>query len=357
MRVRFVGSMPTTGYSGGRLLALTMAESLAFTGTEVDFVVDNVPEMYEEFRSFSRIQMVQADFRNLSPCVDRSIDIVVIVPEQSAIAQHGEWTRHAIECRAKVVLLNFESPNWFNSVSPYKRSAELWKGWDIVSEHANLILSISGEGNKYARVYYNNCSKGCLFDFSYPGINTVLADKAPTSAQREKQVVLLTRVDAHKGFDALQPLVHRDLAGYRVVVYLGNGRMSQPEINKWSGRFDRAGMDFMVQPAIKGIDKFTMLKRSSLLYFPTRFEGFGIPPLESAYCLLPCVCSDLPVLREYGQDAFVYGNLENSGEMHRAVLRALESQNRLVRERERIRIIARMEEWGNRLAAIFGRIS
>jgi alpha-1,3-rhamnosyl/mannosyltransferase len=37
--------------------------------------------------------------------------------------------------------------------------------------------------------------------------------------------------------------------------------------------------------------------------FPSRYEGFGFPPLEAMACDVPVVCSDIPSLRETVEDA------------------------------------------------------
>lgn len=358
LRIRFIGNMPRKGYSGGRLLALTMAEALACTGARVDFLVNNIPEMYDEFRSFSWVQLRQVDFSslNLSYWVDRQIDVVVIVPHQGGLPEHGEWLRHAIECRARIVLLNFESPNWFNEVSPHKRDPKLWAGWDLISEYAHLILSISGEGDKYARSYYRNCRPDCRFDFTYPGINTVLADQAPFSPTRARQVVMLTRVDSHKGFNDLDPLIQSDLGGYRVVLVLGNGKIDPQQIELRRRQFAAVNMEIEVRTAISSLEKFTLLKQSALLYFPSRFEGFGLPPLEAAYCLTPTACSNLPVLREFGQKAFVYGAPEVVEDMRRAVITALGSQEHVRKEHPRIGKIAKLDEYGYRLEKLIQKI-
>lgn len=350
--------MPATGFSGGRLLALTLAEALAVNGAEVDFLVNNIPEMYREFQSFSRVRLQKVDFSslNLSSWADRTIDVVIIIPHHRGIPEHGEWLRHAIECRAKVVLLSFETPNWFNSVSPYKRDPELWAGWDIVSEYADLILSISGEGDKYARDYYKNVPSYCLFDFGYPAINTSVADQAPDCPDRKKQIVMLTRVDAHKGYNDLEPLIHPDLSGYQLILILGNGKIDGRQLKAWHRQFDKVGMTFKIKKSISTLEKFKLLKESSLLYFPSRFEGFGIPLLEAAYCLLPSASSDLPVLREFAQKAAVYGNPEDSEDMHRAVMEAIESQDQVIAEYERISKIASMKDYGYHIIELLEKI-
>ena len=341
--------MPRSGISGGRLLALTMAESLAATGVEVDFIVDHSPEMHREFSGFSRVRLISSwQFWNLRMMVDRTVDVVVIVPSIGKPFQHRRWLQHALACDARVVLLNFESPNWFNSLSPSKRDEKLWGGWNRVSRKAHLIMSISKEGDKYARQYYSGAPAGCLFDHCYPGINTVAADRACQPLVRKKQIVMLTRVDSHKGTTDLEPLLDETLAGYTLVLCLGNGSLPPETLSEWRQRFNRVGMDIEVRQAVSGVEKYQILKESQLLYFPTRFEGFGLPPLEAAYCLLPCACSDLPVLREFGGVAFCYGDPGVTESMRSAVLRALESGDRVAAEHARISRIARMEEWGRR---------
>jgi glycosyltransferase involved in cell wall biosynthesis len=51
-------------------------------------------------------------------------------------------------------------------------------------------------------------------------------------------------------------------------------------------------------------DLRALLTGAAALAFPSRAEGFGLPPLEAQACGTPAVVSDLPVLRESaGPDA------------------------------------------------------
>jgi len=50
----------------------------------------------------------------------------------------------------------------------------------------------------------------------------------------------------------------------------------------------------------------TLYAESTLLVFPTFFEGFGLPVLEAMARGCPVVCSDIPVLHEVAGDAAVY---------------------------------------------------
>jgi len=358
MRIRFLGIMPATGYSGGRLMSLTMAEALAMNGARVDFLTNCFPEMHQEFRP-SRIDIHRA-FEGLNFSLSAwndDIDVMVIVPHLGRLGHFSSWLCHAIECKSKIVLLNFETPNWFNSVSPFKRDESQWEGWRIVSEYASLVLSISGEGNRFAKEYYWNAAKNCTFDYAYPGINSVAADKAPEAVRRDKEIIMLSRIDAHKGFNTFNPLLMPELNGHAVTLYLGNvENLDQKRMQSWRRKFEHFGIDFTVRPPIKGVDKFALLKRGSLLFFPTRFEGFGIPPLEAAYCRLPCVTSNLPVLREYGGESFHYAEPGSDSSLRGAVLRALESCGIKDAEHRRLSEIASMAQYGQRLLRILEKL-
>ncbi|NDJ52431.1 MAG: glycosyltransferase family 4 protein [Chloroflexi bacterium] len=346
MRVRFIGQMPAQGYSGGRLAALTQAEGLAMNGCTVDFLVDTIPEMAADFSTFSQVPLIQVDPSHLSAQVDHAIDVVIVVPSTGLVSQHAEWARHAVECRAKLVLMNFETPNWFNAVSPYKRSPERWTGWNIVAEFADMVLSISGEGSRYAAQYFRQAPDYCQFDFVWPGINTILADQAPAATTRDKTIVLLSRADRHKGFDQLDPLLTPELSEYKIIFIVGSVDTSLRRLERLRQRLARFSIQLEVQQNLPTIEKFRLLKQASLLYFPSRFEGFGIPPLEAAYCYLPVACSDLPVLREFGGAAFAYGDPTDVGNMRQAVLTALTMQDSVAAEHERMSDIARIESYG-----------
>jgi len=53
-------------------------------------------------------------------------------------------------------------------------------------------------------------------------------------------------------------------------------------------------------------DLRTLLSGASALVFPSRYEGFGLPPLEALTLGVPAIVSDIPVLRESAAGAAHY---------------------------------------------------
>ena len=62
-----------------------------------------------------------------------------------------------------------------------------------------------------------------------------------------------------------------------------------------------------VLPHVTDAELRVLLTGARALLYPSRYEGFGLPPLEAAACGTPSIVSDLPVLREspHGQATFV----------------------------------------------------
>jgi glycosyltransferase involved in cell wall biosynthesis len=64
---------------------------------------------------------------------------------------------------------------------------------------------------------------------------------------------------------------------------------------------------------------------STALVFPTRFEGFGLPPLEAMARGCPVIVSDIPVLHEVAGDAAVYVDADDPEAIANAIRSVLDS--------------------------------
>jgi glycosyltransferase involved in cell wall biosynthesis len=60
----------------------------------------------------------------------------------------------------------------------------------------------------------------------------------------------------------------------------------------------------IVTKFVSDTDLLKLLNESKVFVFPSRFEGFGLAPLEAMACGLPCILSNIPVFKElYGSIA------------------------------------------------------
>ncbi len=66
-----------------------------------------------------------------------------------------------------------------------------------------------------------------------------------------------------------------------------------------------------------------LYSHARVFVFPTRIEGFGIPPLEALSFGVPVVGSDIPVIREVCGNAIRYANPDNPADFARAIREAL----------------------------------
>lgn len=350
MRIQFIGRMPEDHISGGRMLAWTLAESLAMVGHDVSFVTNCRPLIYQDFQPFSKVNLVirrrviagpqwlrgrlrriKQLARSLEQVWDRvssvgynevraKADWIIIVPVMGAVDMHARMLQYARRTSKRIALLNFETPNWFNQLSPVKRSPELWNGWNLIAREADLVLSISAEGNHYAKEYYRDVCSKCRFEYVHTAINDWQADRAQDHATRERQTVCMSRVDAHKGVDRIVQLLSPALAGFKLVLCLGGSSSLPPhdrEVLTNSAR--HFGVEVEIREQILAPEKFRLIKESQFMVFPSLFEGYGIPPLEALYCRTPCVVFDLPVLREYGGEALDYAKWGDFEAMRRVV--------------------------------------
>ena len=209
--------------------------------------------------------------------------------------------------RARLVLLNFETPNWYNKLSPVKRDPSLWNSWKYCGYYASLILSSTNESNKFAKQYYSKLGDETWFDYCYPSINSIVADSV-AETRREKRIIVLTRfINAeHKGGLNISDLVCEEMRGYTLVLLIGVGEISPGVLKRVRDSAGEYGVNIEVKRRLTDYEKFFEIKRSSLMLFPSFFEGFGLPPVEALYCNTPCIAFDLPVLKEVNEDRLIY---------------------------------------------------
>ena len=66
---------------------------------------------------------------------------------------------------------------------------------------------------------------------------------------------------------------------------------------------------------------------ADVLFFPSLYEGFGMPVLEAMHCGLPVIASNVASLSEVGSDAVIYVNTYNVDDMLEKLLLVLSDEN------------------------------
>ena len=356
MKVTFLGQNSPDKFSGGRYHAWMMAEATASLGYDVLFVTDHKPYFYDDFAIFPqheriRLHLVSILADNGWSMPDYPCDVFIVIP-------HAKWTptyyrlarQYAMDQKAPLIMINFESANWFNEFSPVQRGLEQWDGWKLCSESASMILSSSAEGTKYAKEFYNTTPKHTIFSHCYPPINTIVADTVRKD-EKEKRIILITRFEKadHKGGFLAAQLLCEAMRGYTLTLIVGIGTPPEGLMRELGEAAENYGITINMLQQISDEEKFDLLKRSSLMLFPSYFEGFGLPPVEAQYCNVPCIAFDLPVLREVNGDGLIYVERGNIEAFRRKIAETLNSRVNYNNLKEEISKVARFEHFVKRV--------
>lgn len=144
-----------------------------------------------------------------------------------------------------------------------------------------IILAGGGVNNELKRF---NRGKATLYNFPY--------------------VLFIGNIKKHKGLRLLLAAFHlaKEMGLRQKLVIVGNYdafRTSDDEIIRL---IDEENENIVFTGSISNKQLFDSITHASLLVQPSRYEGFGLPPLEALYLGCPVLISDIPVFREIYQD-------------------------------------------------------
>ena len=299
----FLYDYSTSGatHSGGRYHALLLAYALAYGGSNVTVIANALPRVSKDLR----VQYGKSLTTIVTPSFDPSelpsnYDFVIVAPSGGLKPEfYGCAEVVASRSNATMVLLNYESPNWFNELAPTPDYLEVWDSWSRLLVSGGHVLSTTLESDRHARPYYKSLTKPIEFHTCYAPLNTRAADEAlDAGPDRKEAVVFFARpYHDHKGTEDIQHLP-AELFGRRTLRLIFGGEPDNKYCDRLSAVTNRHGGSIEVYSQVSEAAKFKILAESKLLLFPSRFEGFGYPPLEAALVGTETACYDLPVLRE-----------------------------------------------------------
>lgn len=297
---------------------MMLAYAMARAGAEVTYLTNVAPIFDGDFDIFQETspitKIVGPGFEAPQGYV---ADWVVVIPTGSfddrfydaALNQAKAW-------KARVALLSFETPNWYNGQSPFPRSPLPTESWRRVVASGGLVVTIAEEGVAPAKLYYGASRDGedLRFGAWHPPVNDLASASDPVTsaalhadAAGRKRIVSFVRTeDLHKGAHDLLALPPNTFDGHILALVFGRG-VNDAYVAALRRHFASA-RDFAIElhSQISDVDKFALLAQARLLLFPSYFEGYGYPPVEAAWMGVPSVAYDLPVLRETVGDAATY---------------------------------------------------
>jgi glycosyltransferase involved in cell wall biosynthesis len=72
-----------------------------------------------------------------------------------------------------------------------------------------------------------------------------------------------------------------------------------------------------------------LYSHATLFVFPTLYEGFGLPVIEAMSYGIPVLTSDIPIMREVGEDAALYADPKNPQDIATQISHILTNPERL----------------------------
>ena len=287
-----------------------MAYSLARVGEQVVYATDNLPMFDADFAEYeasypiTKVVEKTFAFADLGP-----LDWVIVIPTGGVSdVVYSAAARVATASGARMSLMSFESPNWFNALARDKRSGLPWEAWRKSVAQGGLVLTIAREGIEPAKAFYKSPRHRAALEFAFwhPPLNDLAADAVPPAkAPRDRVVTFVRTQDSHKGAADLLRLDPEVLSGKLLSAVFGRS-VDESYLAALKRHFSHAGVAIEAHDRISDREKFELLSRAQLLLFPSYFEGFGYPVVEAAYMGVPSVSYDLPVVRETVGDAALY---------------------------------------------------
>jgi glycosyltransferase involved in cell wall biosynthesis len=338
-----------------------LAEALAGFCDEVVVWANNMPPWSGDLGFCPDHGKVRYLINNYLGSVEGPFDYVVMAPDGApqpvVLLKALEIAR---QNNARTAFVNFESPNWFNALSPAPKKLSDFGHWFAAACFSDIILSSCETAVPFAQSFYKTLFHEPVFGVAPPSINAPIADLVRSrNLPREKQIILISRfgdASAHKNIDAIFDLIVPEMSGYTLALIAGTSELPDAAtLRDFESRLAERGLTLKLLYTISDRRKFEEIAKSELMIFPSLFEGFGYPPVEAGYMGTPCVAYDLPVLAEFNDDNCSFAPWGDTAALRAEISRllALPFEERHKTSDPRVRQTATIEAFGASLRRIF----
>ena len=295
-------TIPGPSIGGGRQHAIFMALAFAASGHATTILTDNYPQslpQYRESKGFENITLIVNKKLNLNRKSGYTPDWVICVPGvDQGISVYEAAISIAESHSSQLALLSFETPNWFNLLSPLERRESLWAGWKEVANKSQKIICSNEIAIDFAREFYETGA-----DVEYVPIQpAAFVDETIFHGRVEKQDFIFMPIrwtkEGHKGSELIFDIFDSRFSGIRLVVMTNQFPKNLAFMDRFRDHCESVGIVLEVLHGITESEKWSLYRSARVTAFPSTFEGFGLPPVESVSAGTRCVVFDLAVYSE-----------------------------------------------------------
>lgn len=335
MKVAFLGLNLKNKYSGGRLHAFYLANAFYANGYEVDYYTNNIPifkDLFAEFYPETKINWkISKSF--LFFISEYSYELIILVPHlasrRSFIFDKFMFYPLAIKLkkksRSRILLLDFESPNWLKAVGDVSRPLSKYRYLLKVLPFVDIVLSTTKIGMYFAKKYYCQYNAEINYAQLYLSINSKVAETIGFLPKSNSIVVFGRFKEKHKGGNKLKYILDAMPPNMDLIIIGNNKDLKKVERNSINILSYKKNINIIFKSNISEKEKFDVLSRSKLLIFISNFEGYGLPPIEAQFVGTPVLCSSLSVLKEVNQYAY-FDDFKNKKRTSQLIREALNTK-------------------------------
>jgi len=318
MNLLFLVDLQKRFFGGGVYSVYKFGESLAKRGHTIHmfwlgkhkFYGDEEIPNFNISRRFTLASHMRGSIR-LDNLVEKIYDLLYL---NSFMKKYGESIDYVIGIQIKTALKTvkvgnkynkkvanfiFEAPEWLRLKMGEKWfTSGLQKLWDRFKdslEKSTIIFPNSWSTKKYAEQWLEREIAEPIF----PGIE--MTGSVQNLPLKRNQIIYIGRLREHKNVnEIIEALSEIPLPPQLLVC--GSG----PEEKNLKNLAKKLGIHCEFRGHVCDEDKWRFISESRFMVFPTSFEGFGMPPMEALAQGVPCICSDIPILREVYEDKVEY---------------------------------------------------
>jgi len=210
----------------------------------------------------------------------------------------------------------------------------LWRAVRISKE----IFTVSNFSKERISFHFKN-RKNIIV--TYNGISAELKKYKGTEKRKYKfpYILFIGNIKKHKGLDLLLESYQQALSLNlkQKLVIVGSSDSFRTYDKDFKQKISSYDNQIIFTGKISNEELFQIIEHATLLVQPSRYEGFGIPPLEALYLGCPVLLSDIPVLKEiYGSMPVEFFELNNTTDLRDKLLTAETKRIKDINIKERI---------------------